>query len=360
MREWEKSAPAAGRREWATRALRSVAGVDLNPYATAIARFRLVLAAFEEAGITSLVGAPVFVPNVTTADALLGGLDAPMSGKNIQTEFGGGTWTGSALFEFENPEEGPTNPWAAVSRGCRQSARHYAKGPNAECRVSTALFDLSPAWYSLVAPFVQRFFEVSVEGGFVGAIVANSFMKREFGRKLISSFLPTVDLLSIYDTSGAFIPGHATPTVILVGRMRKPTHNTVTAAMSKRGEPGRPSDPKRGLVWSTIAAHGDRVGHEDDFISVSEVTRDSLAHHPWSLGGGGAADLKILLEKRATHTVGDFAQEIGRTTHTGEDEIFYLTHSAADTFGLADRVRRIWGGRQGLHSLAFRRGSLSL
>ena len=105
VREWEKEAPAAGPREWATRALRSVAGVDLNPYATSIARFRLVLAAFEEAGVTSLVGAPTYAPNVTTADALLGGLDAPASGRNIQTEFGGGTWTGSALFEFENPVE---------------------------------------------------------------------------------------------------------------------------------------------------------------------------------------------------------------------------------------------------------------
>ena len=58
--------------------------------------------------------------------------------------------------------------------------------------------------------------------GFVGMITANSFMKREFGRKLIEEFIPRWDLHHVVDTSGAYIPGHGTPTVILFGRHRQP------------------------------------------------------------------------------------------------------------------------------------------
>ena len=49
-------------------------------------------------------------------------------------------------------------------------------------------------------------------------ITANSFMKREFGKKLIEKFLPSRDLTHVVDTSGAYVPGHGTPTVILFGR----------------------------------------------------------------------------------------------------------------------------------------------
>lgn len=42
-------------------------------------------------------------------------------------------------------------------------------------------------------------------------------MKREFGRKLIEQFLANLDLSLVVDTSGAYIPGHGTPTVLLFG-----------------------------------------------------------------------------------------------------------------------------------------------
>ena len=47
--------------------------------------------------------------------------------------------------------------------------------------------------------------------GWVGQITSNSFMKREFGSKLIEDFLVHQDLRLIADTSGAYIPGHGTP-----------------------------------------------------------------------------------------------------------------------------------------------------
>ena len=52
---------------------------------------------------------------------------------------------------------------------------------------------------------MERFFELArlVDGvaGFVGQITANSFMKREFGSKLIEEFFPTVDLQTLIDAA---------------------------------------------------------------------------------------------------------------------------------------------------------------
>ena len=79
-------------------------------------------------------------------------------------------------------------------------------------------------------------------------ITANSFMKREFGKKLIEEFFPTVDLTHVIDTSGAYIPGHGTPTVILFGRNRRPVGDEVRAVLGIRGEPTTPDDPAKG--WS--------------------------------------------------------------------------------------------------------------
>ena len=41
--------------------------------------------------------------------------------------------------------------------------------------------------------------------------------------KLVEEVLPSLDLTDVIDTSGAFIPGHGTPTVILAGRNQPPT-----------------------------------------------------------------------------------------------------------------------------------------
>ena len=76
--------------------------------------------------------------------------------------------------------------------------------------------------YSLAVPFMEHIYNLCTTGGFTGQITANSFMKREFGKKLIEQFFKGVDLTHVIDTSGAYIPGHGTPTVILFGRRRQP------------------------------------------------------------------------------------------------------------------------------------------
>src|SRR5262249_55149169 len=116
--------------------------------------------------------------------------------------------------------------------------------------------------YSLSVPFGERIFKLAIRGslegfgaGFTGQITANSFMKREFGKILIQEFFPQVDLTHVIDTSGAYIPGHGTPTVILFGRWCYPRPNsTIRAVLGVRGEPEEPSDPANGLVWQAIVA----------------------------------------------------------------------------------------------------------
>ena len=67
--------------------------------------------------------------------------------------------------------------------------------------------------------------------GWTGQITSNSFMKREFGVPLVERFLPKMDLQLVIDTSGAYVPGHGTPTVILVGRNRRPVKSTVRTVL---------------------------------------------------------------------------------------------------------------------------------
>ena len=159
--------------------------------------------------------------------------------------------------------------------------------------------------YSLAVPFTERFFRLAlpdtgttasrVQGaGYVGLITANSFMKREFGKKLVESFFPTVDLTHVIDTSGAYIPGHGTPTVILLGRHRAPVGDVLRTVMGIRGEPKTPLDPSKGLVWSAIVEQMDLARSESGWVSSEDVARTMLSVHPWSISGGGARQLQRL------------------------------------------------------------------
>ena len=70
---WQKKEPGTGERDLVQRALNGVYGVDINPYATAIARFRLLIAALRESHIDTLRDAPAYEIHVATGDSLLHG-----------------------------------------------------------------------------------------------------------------------------------------------------------------------------------------------------------------------------------------------------------------------------------------------
>ena len=57
---WAQHEPGTNPRERARLVLDQVAGVDLNPFAVAIARFRLGVAALRAAGVRRLADAPAF------------------------------------------------------------------------------------------------------------------------------------------------------------------------------------------------------------------------------------------------------------------------------------------------------------
>lgn len=193
-----------------------------------------------------------------------------------------------------------------------------------------AMYSAAYREYSLAVPFMQRFFQLGREGGAVGMITANSFMKREFGKRLIEEYLPTVNVQIVVNTSGAYVPGHGTPTVLLFGSREKPKGTTVLAVLANRGEPSTPDDAVSGLVWSSIAQHWNEIGFENEYISVVHVERTSLSKHPWSLGGGGAAELKELLETRAEQRLSHLDADVGTSAVTREDDVYLVGRGALE------------------------------
>src|SRR5205807_4691685 len=122
----------------------------------------------------------------------------------------------------------------------------------------------------------------------------------------------------VIDTSGMgpTLAGHGTATVILFGRNRRPVAGTIRTVMGIRGEPTTPDDPAQGLVWTAIVKQIDRPGSQSAFVSVADSPRETFHRHPWSVGGGGAAELKEQLEEASENTLGAVIVDLGRTTHT--------------------------------------------
>ncbi|MCA1704837.1 MAG: BREX-2 system adenine-specific DNA-methyltransferase PglX, partial [Actinobacteria bacterium] len=192
--------------------------------------------------------------------------------------------------------------------------------------------------YSLGVPFTENFFDLAIPpdnlgqpAGYVGMITANSFMKREFGKKLIEKYIPSWDLTHVVDTSGVYIPGHGTPTVILFGRRQRPILPVIRIVMGIKGEPSTPPDPAKGLVWTAIVDQVDEAGSESEFVSVGDTDRTRFAYHPWSIGGGGASELKDRLDNASHHQLRDVLSDLGRTVHTGEDDAYLMPRAAAKT-----------------------------
>lgn len=323
LREWQKREPAVNVRELSQRALDAVFGVDLNPYAVAIARFRLLIVALKVSDVHRLADAPAFHTNLATGDSLLHG---PRPGGERQMYLSAEADPLRHVYEIED---------AAELRRILGGGYHVVVGnppyitakDNALNEAYRHRFASCYRKYSLAAPFMERFFDLAlapeVDGGlagYVGMITANSFMKREFGKKLIEEFIPHWDLTHVIDTSGAYIPGHATPTVILLARHREPVEETVRGVLGIRGEPQTPDDPSKGVVWSAILDQVDKPGSLSSFVSATDMQRESLCRHPWSIGGGGAAELKALLDEAAEQTLADIVEVVGVFGMTNADD----------------------------------------
>ena len=91
-----------------------------------------------------------------------------------------------------------------------------------------------------------------------------------------------------------------------------------------RGEAVAPDNPSDAPVWSEIRDHLDAPGFDGRYVSVADAERQSFHRHPWSIGGGGAAELKERLDEAGREVLKDLLADVGRTTHTGEDEAFFM------------------------------------
>lgn len=345
---WKDRAPGDGDRANAARALESVFGIDLNPFAAAIARFRLLVAACRSAAVAALAEAPAFSIHVAIGDSLLHG---PGPGQQRLDGIDRQDPATRHLYDTEDTdvihEMLATRFHTVVANPPYITPRDPAANSAYRTRYETC-----HRQYSLSVPFMERLFDLAIRGagdrpaGFVGQITANSFMKREFGKPLIEQFLAgAVDLTHVVDTSGAFIPGHGTPTVILFGRNRQPVGDTVRAVLGIRGEPERPSDPTKGVVWSSIVALIREPGAEDEYVSVENVARVRFRTHPWSLQGGVAPRLMERVQVQEAVPLGAGA-DVGFAGITGEDNALLVGAASTAVRRGLERFRPLVRGDQ--------------
>ncbi|WP_349827877.1 BREX-2 system adenine-specific DNA-methyltransferase PglX [Brevibacterium litoralis] len=337
--EWLRLAPAMGPRERVRRAMESIHGVDLNPFAVAIARFRLTVAGLRAAGESSLVGVEPMGFHLAIGDSLLG--DQGGAGAGELDVFG-------ADSEDEGVYEYATEDLSEYHGILEPGQYHVVVGNPPYITVKDKklnaiyreAYTTAVQKYALSVPFMELFFRLALNGesghsaGFTGQITANSFMKRGFGKVLIEHLFAgfdqgnPVDLLKVIDTSGAYIPGHGTPTVIIIGRRRRPQTDSVRAVLGVRGEPGQPTDPAKGLVWSEIVENLEYPGYEGPFVSVDDLERSVLSTYPWSLTGGGAVVLRETLDSSADRMLGKQADSIGITSFTLANDVFVRPQEA--------------------------------
>ena len=335
---WHRHAPDLETQARVQAALDAIHGVDLNPFAVAIARFRLTLAALQACGLRSLEQAPAFTFHLAVGDSLIHGPDSGvlpgMASRAAYMPFTYPTEDGPLLLTLL--EEGRYD----VVVGNPPYITVKDKALNQIYRSKYA--DVCKGTYALTVPFMKLFFALAKDGeraGWIGQITSNSFMKREFGSKLIEDFLADVDLRLVADTSDAYIPGHGTPTVIVVGRNHQPVGSTVRAVLGVRSESGRPDNPAKGLVWSSIVEHVDTPGWDDDWVTIADLKRSRFAVHPWSLTGGQAREIVTAIERAKVETLRARIGGIGRTTASGADDAFFTRHFKVR--GLYSNVRSI-------------------
>ena len=330
LRNWRKQEPGTNIRVLAERVLAQVYGVDINPYAAAIARFRLVAAALTACGITRLADAPTWKIRVAIGDSLRFGV---ISGQGeldgvVEHALTGIAGEGEFVYEYEDAAELQEILGQRYQAVVANPPYITVKDPTLNS-LYRELWSACSGKYALSVPFAQRLYDLAVQGGFTGQITSNSFMKREFGKKLIEQFFARADLNLVIDTSGAYIPGHGTPTVIICGRSRRPVTQTVRAVLGIRGEPATPEVPAKGLVWTSITDLVDTPGTQSEYISVIDLDRVTLSRYPWSLGGGGAEEALSLIETAAAWNLKTVVSAIGFTAITAEDDAFFLPSASA-------------------------------
>jgi hypothetical protein len=345
--EWVRQAPGLDRRASVQKALDAVHGVDLNPFAVAIARFRLTVAALNACNETSLELAPAFNFHIAAGDSLLHGQvqrEFQFEGFDADAELSGFSYAAEDLDQLKDILR-PGQYDVVVGNPPYITVKDKTLNEAYRRRYNYITGQLM-----LTVPFMERFFGLAKHGtdsqpaGWTGQITSNSFMKRDSGSKLIEDFLPRKDLTHVIDSEGAWIPGHntdGTPTVIIVGRNQPPVGRTVRAVLSMGLREQRSTGLHgTGPYWTSLVENLKAPGFRNEWINVVDLPRETLARHPWSLSGGGAPSLVEKIQA-TSRPMGDRVSSIGRTTVVGEDDAWFTTPSRAKALDDSRSVRSI-------------------
>ena len=304
---------------------RHLFGADINDYACALARFRLLIEGCNWAEVRdlnifrdlhfnivccdSLI--PYEDPNVVHQQVALGQTGAEVAVQIAETFGAPETVRQAAVLFSRRYDVAVGNPPYISPKDPRKRQLYREWYPSAYGK------------YGLAAPFVERFLQLVERGGRVGMINTNAFAKRQYGRKLIEDVLPSYDLEAVIDLSGAYIPGHGTPTLILFARNQPPLSDTVTVLSNLKGEPGTPADPAQGEVWqSVVRGFAVGPGYVDDYVDVAARSRDLLAQHPWQFGGVKSRLSDDIRANSSTILQEEIAFPIGFGVVIGRDALF--------------------------------------
>jgi hypothetical protein len=352
---WAEQRPEVGPYERVRAALKSVHGVDLNPFAVAVARFRLLVAAMAASGIRTFAKAQAYEWPIHLAVG-----DSLIKDRQLELELQLGlgeeaTATRDPLAQFSYATE-DVHEYGQILEPGRY---HVVVGNPPYITVKDKklnqlyreLYDACAGKYALSVPFAQRFFELAKRGeidgdgyGMVGQITANSFMKREFGTKLIEEyFAHKVELTEVIDTSGAYIPGHGTPTIILIGKPRGGNTRTwsIRTVRGVQGEPSAPENPEDGWVWQTIVNQIDIPGSTSQWVSVDDMERERyFSKQPWVLTSGGLEVNQEIEAQSTARLASAISREIGFASFSGVDDAFYLPGDWHRRYGTPKNLQR--------------------
>lgn len=342
---WTVEAPALDARERAAKALASVHGVDLNPFAVAIARFRLTVAALQAAGDRTLVAAPDYHLKLAIGDSLLASQASSVKLFDEVSDEGEFEYANEDVTEYsgilqENQYDVVVgNPPYIIVKDPALNERYRA------------LYDSAFRQYQLSAPFFELFFrlgrrsDATRAAAFVGQITSNGFMTQEFGSRLVEKFiaghdpLNPVDLSRIVDTSGAYIPGHGTPTIIIVGRKRRPVSSTVRTSIALRGGPPAPKHGSVGRVWQEIVESFPAESYDGKYVAVRELNREDFNTHPWVIRDPAAVALKEMLDD-GLPALKSIDPVLGYTGQTNVDDAFLVHERTLRRHGVESELIR--------------------
>ena len=192
LRAWFNREPGTPERVLVQRALDGVYGVDINPFAAAIAQFRLLVAALRASRVERFQDAPNFRINVAAGDSLLHGrrfgeLDLGSGADQLadRQEFG-------HAFLAEDLDE--------LNRILGQQYHVVVGNPpyvtvkdKVVNNLYRAKYSTCHRQYSLAVPFAERFFGLALPGadsesaGHVGMITSNSFLITTQAKRNLSS-----------------------------------------------------------------------------------------------------------------------------------------------------------------------------